>query len=345
MLMMRIRIGIGALSALFLLCLLGFGVGADAPDGGYRVLKKIPVGGEGGWDYLTMDAAARRLYVTRSNRVMVVDVDEGKVVGEVANTPGVHGVALVAKHKRGFTSNGKDSTATVFDLETLREIARPKVGSRPDAILYDPSSDRVFTFNAGSKDATALAAADGKAAGTVDLGGRPESGVADEKGMVYVNIMDKNEVAAVDAHKLQVKARWPLDAGKNPTGIAMDRVKRRLFVTCRNEKMVILDADGGKILATLAIGKGTDACAFDPSSGRAFSSNGDGTLTVVEEQPPDHFRVVANVKTQAGAKTMALDAKTHNVLLAAVRYKPAAEGAKGRPQPEPDSFAILVVGK
>lgn len=343
--MIRIRICMLALPAILLLSLMGLGVGAEAPDEGYRILKKIPVGGEGGWDYLTMDAAARRLYITRSSRVMVLDVEEGKVVGEVAKTPGVHGVALVPKHKRGFTSNGGDATATVFDLDTSREIARTKVGNRPDAILYDPASDRVFTFNAGSKDATALAAADGKAAGTVELGGRPESGVADEKGLVYVNIVDKSEVVVFDSNKLQVKDRWSLDSGKGPTGIALDRVKRRLFVTCRNEKMVILDANSGKTLATLPIGKGTDACAFDPGTCRAFSSNGDGTLTVVEEQPADHFRVAANVQTQVGARTMALDTKTHNILLAAVRYKAAAAGEKGRPRPEPDSFTILVVGK
>jgi DNA-binding beta-propeller fold protein YncE len=339
------RIFIRALPALLLLSLLGFRVGAEAPDGGYRILKKIPVGGEGGWDYLTVDVAAHRLYITRSNRVVVLDVEEGKVVGEVAKTDGVHGVALVPRHKRGFTSNGKDATATVFDLETLREIARPKVGKGPDAILYDPTSDRVFTFNAGSKDATALEAADGKPAGTVALDGRPESGVSDEKGLVYVNIVDKSEVVVFDAQKLQVKERWSLDSGKGPMGIAMDRSKRRLFVTCRNEKMVVLNADGGKVLDTLPIGKGTDACAFDPGTGRAFSSNGDGTLTVVEEQPADHYRVAAVVPTQAGARTMALDTKTHNVLLAAVRYKPVAPGQKGRPSPEPDSFTILVVGK
>ncbi len=343
--MTRIRICIRTLSALLLLSFLGFGVGAEAPDGGYRILKKIPVGGEGGWDYLTMDAAAHRLYITRSNRVLVLDVEEGKVGGEVAKTAGVHGVALVPKHKRGFTSNGGDATATVFDLETLREIARPKVGSRPDAITYDPASDRVFTFNAGSKDATALEAADGKVAGTVALEGRPESGVADEKGLVYVNIVDKSEVVVFDAQKLQVKERWSLGDGKGPTGIAMDRAKRRLFVTCRNQKMVILNADGGKVLDTLPIGQGTDACAFDPGTGRAFSSNGDGTLTVVEEQPADHYRVAATVPTQRGSRTMALDTKTHNILLAAVRYKPAAPGAKGRPAAEPDSFTILVVGK
>lgn len=341
-----IRIAIRALPALLVLVFAGLAVPDDKTSGSaYRVLKKIPIGGEGGWDYLTMDAASGRLYISRSNRVVVLDVENGKAVGEVSKTPGVHGIALAPKHKRGFTSNGGDSTATVFDLETLREITRTKVGSRPDAILYDPASDRVFTFNAGSKNATAIAAADGSVAGTVDLGGRPESGVSDEKGLVYVNIVDKSEVVVFDAKKLTVKTRWKLDPGKGPTGIAMDRVKRRLFVTCRNEKMMILDGDSGKVLDTLTIGRGTDACAFDPGLGLAFSSNGDGTLTVIEEQPADHYRVAANIKTKPGARTMALDPKTHRVYLASANYQKAAPGAKGRPKIEPDSFAILVVGK
>jgi DNA-binding beta-propeller fold protein YncE len=291
-----------------------------------------------------MDAASRRLYVTRGTRVTVLDVDKGKAVGEVADTPGVHGVAVVPRRNRGFTSNGGDSSVTVFDLKSLRQVMRVKVGSRPDAILYDPASDRVFTLNAGSSDATALAAEDGSVAGTVPLGGRPESAVADTKGKIYVNLVDKSEVVAVDANKLTVTDRWPVAPGKGPMGLAMDTAKRRLFVTCRNEKMVILNADGGSVLDTVPIGKGTDACVFDPEAGRAFSSNGDGTLTVVEEQPAGHFRVAANVKTRVGARTMALDLRTHQVLLATARFKEAAKGGKGRPRPEPNSFVILVVG-
>jgi DNA-binding beta-propeller fold protein YncE len=291
-----------------------------------------------------VDATARRMYISRSTRVMVLDVDTGKLVGEIANTPGVHGVALVPARKRGFTSNGGDSSATYFDLETLREIGRTKVGRGPDAILYDPASDRVFTFNAGSKDATALSTEDGKVAGTVELGGRPESGAADGKGMVYVNLVDKSEVVAFDAKELKVKSRWPLDPGKGPAGMAMDRNKRRLYVTCRNEKMVVLDADNGKILATPTIGKGTDACAFDPGTGLAYSSNGDGTLTVVEEQPADQFRVVANVPTQQGSRTMALDTKTHRIFLAGAKFQAPQPGQR-RGRMEPDSFSILVVGK
>jgi len=332
------RACIVALSGLVLLPLAA-GRAAE-PESGYHLLKTIHVGGEGSWDYLTVDAASRRLYLSRSNRVMVVDVDTGKVVGEVKDTPGIHGIAVVSKRNKGYTSNGRDSTVTVFDLETLAETSRVKVGSRPDPIIHDPASDRVFTFNAGSMDATAIDTKTDKVVGTVKLGGRPEFAVADEKGMMYVNIVSKNEVVAFDAKELKVKARWPLAGGEKPSGMAMDRARRRLFVTCRNQKMVILDADKGKVISTVRIGKGTDACAFDPGTGLAFSSNGDGTLTIVEEKD-GKFNVVDNVKTQERAKTMALDTKTHNVLLAAAKFKAGA----GRRTVEPDSFVILVVGK
>jgi DNA-binding beta-propeller fold protein YncE len=320
------------------------GVSAEPADATFQVVKKIEVKGEGGWDYLTMDAEAGRLYISRSNRVVVVDVEKGKVVGEVAKTPGIHGVAIDPKRKKGFTSNGGDSTVTIFDLETLKEISRVEVGKKPDAIIYDPASDRIFTFNAGSSDATALAAEDGKVAGTVKLGGKPEFAVADEKGMVYVNIEDKDEVVAIDSKKLEVKNRWKLAPGKEPTGLSMDRKKRRLFVSCHNEKMVVLNADNGKVLDTAPIGKGTDASIFDQSAGLAFSSNGDGTLTVIEEKPADKYHVVTNVATQAGAKTMALDTKTHLIYLGAARYK-APEAGQRRGKMEPDSFVVLVVGK
>jgi DNA-binding beta-propeller fold protein YncE len=338
------RISIWVLPALVFLFCADFGARAEPPESPYKVLKKIPVGGEGGWDYLTMDAAGRRLYIARANRVTVVDVDEGKVVGEVANTPGIHGVALDLKRKKGYTSNGGDATVTIFDLETLKELARPKVGMRPDAIIYDPASDRVFTFNAGSSDTTAISAETGNVDGTIKLGGKPEFAVADEKGQVFVNLEDKSEVVALDSKKLKETNRWPMAPGKNPSGLSMDRAKRRLFATCHNEMMVVLDADSGKVLDTPAIGKGTDASAFDPGTGLAYSSNGDGTLTVVEEQPADHYRVAANVKTQDGARTMALDTKTHNVYLVTARFKPAVPGERRRAQ-EPDSFEILVVGK
>lgn len=337
-------IRIGAMAS-FVVVAAAMGRAGEPAERGYHVIKKFEIGGEGGWDYLTMDSGTGRLFIARSDRVMVLDVETGKVEGEITKTLGIHGVALAPKHKKGFTSNGGDSTVTVFDLETLKETGRVSVGKRPDAIIYDPASDRVFTFNAGSKDATALAAEDGTVAGTVALGGKPEFAVADEKGMVYVNIEDKNEVVAIDSKNLKVKERHKIAPGEEPTGIAMDREKRRLFVTCHNEKMVVLDADSGKVVGTPAIGKGTDACVFDPGVGLAFSSNGDGTLTLVEAKPHDQYEVVANVATQAGARTMALDPKTHSIYLVTARFKPLAAGERGRPKIEPNSFVVLVVGK
>ena len=319
---------------------------ARPPVPDYHLVKQIRLGGEGGWDYLTVDPEARRLYITRFNRVMVVDLETEKLVGEVANTRGVHGVALVPKLGRGFTSNGGDSTVTVFDLKTLAEVDRIKVGNRPDAILYDPATGRVFTFNAGSRDATAIDAASGKVVGAVKLGGKPEFAAADGKGQVYVNIEDHHEVVALDAQHLEVKARWPVTPGKEPAGLAIDPAHRRLFSTCHNRMMVVLDADSGRVVAQPAIGRGTDACTFDPGTGLAFSSNGDGTLTVVQEETPDQFRVVANVQTRPGARTMALDPRTHTIYLVTARAKPAPPAARGerrRPTFEPGSFVVLVV--
>jgi len=258
----------------------------------------------------------------------------------------VHGIALAPEFNRGFTSNGQDATVTVFDLKTLKETERVKVGMRPDAIIYDPATKRVFTMNAGSRDASAIDAESAKVVGAVKLDGRPEFAVADGKGTVFVNLEDKDQVLAFDSRELSVKNRWDLPGGKEPAGLAMDRKNRRLFVTCHNEKMLILDADSGKVVDSPAIGRGTDAATFDPETKLAFSSNGDGTLTVVEEETPDKFHVVANVKTQLGARTMALDAKTHNILLVTAAAKPAEPGAKrGRPSFEPNSFVVLVVGQ
>jgi DNA-binding beta-propeller fold protein YncE len=328
------------LAALALLGVYGFGGGAERTDTEYRLLKTIKLGGEGSWDYLSMDPDGRRLYIARGNRIMVVDVDDGKLVGEIANTPGVHGLALDTKRGQGFTSNGGDSTASIVDLKTLKEKTRIKVGKGPDFITYDPASERAFTFNAGGKDATAISGVTGQVDGSVELGGRPEAAIADEKGMVYVNIVDKHAVVAFDAKNLKVVSRWPIAPAKTPVGIAIDKTKRRLFVTCRGDSpaMVIMNADSGKILSSLPIGKGTDAAAFDPATGLAFSSNGgDANVTVVEEAKAGEFRVAGNVNSQSGAKTMALDTKTHNL------YLVTAKGT-GKQQ-EPGSFVLLVVGK
>jgi YVTN family beta-propeller protein len=340
------RLCAGILVGLSLLLCLTAAIAA-APAPAYHLVKTIAVGGEGGWDYLNVDGSAHRLYVARSNRVTVVDVDKGAVVGEIANTPGVHGVALIPREHRGFTSNGGDDTVTVFDTQTLKELDRVKVGSRPDAIIFDRSTSRVFTFNGGSNDATAIDAATSKVVGTIALGGRPEFAVSGGDGTIFVNIEDKSEIVAFDAKALTVKGRWPLAPGDGPSGIAYDRTNHRLFSVCSNEKMVVMDSQTGKVVTTVPIGKGPDAAGFD--SGLVFSPNGrDGTLTVIQEETPDTFTVVATVPTQVSARTMALDRRSHTIYLAAARFAPKPAGAtpqRGRPNIEPNSFVILVVGR
>jgi DNA-binding beta-propeller fold protein YncE len=324
---------------------------AAAPQG-YHVLKTFEVGGDGGWDYLTFDGDAHRLFLSRSSHVMVVDTESGKVAGDIPDTEGVHGIALVPEAGRGFTSNGRAGKSTIFDLKTLKTIGTVETGKNPDAILYDPFSKRVFTFNGGSGDATAIDAAEGKAAGTVELGGKPESGASDGAGHVFVNVEDKSEVVEFDPKSLKVLAHWPLAPGEEPTGMAIDRVHHRLFVGCHNQKMVILDTESGKVIATPEIGKGVDASAFDEGTACAFASCGDGTLTVVHEKDPMTFEVVENANTERGARTMALDPKTHTIYLATAKFeepKPPKEGeateGRRRPSMVPGSFKLLVVGK
>src|SRR5215470_10752351 len=226
---------------------------------GYHILHTWTLGGDGGWDYMKIDPEARRLYIARATRVMVINADSGESVGEVADTPGVHGVALVPDIGKGFASNGREDTVSVFDLKTLKTVNKIKVGNRPDAIWYDAASKRVFTFNAGSQDATAIDASRQTVVGTVPLGGKPEFAASDGKGTVYVNIENKNQLVAFDANQLTVKQSWPLPGCDEPSGLAMDKKNRRLFVGCGNKVMPVVDADSGKILATLPIGDGVDA--------------------------------------------------------------------------------------
>ena len=265
------------------------------------------------------------------------------------NTSGVHGIALAREFDKGFTSNGRDASVTIFDLKTLKILSQVKVGQNPDAILYDPTSKRIFTFNGTSKDTTAIDAKSGTVAGTLALGGRPESGVADGHGKIFVNIEDKGQVVEFDSRKLTIDATWSLSPGEEPTGIAMDLKHRRLFVGCANKLMAVMNADNGKLIATLPIGEGVDATAFDSETQLALSSNGAGTLTVVHEDTPDKFSVLENAATQRGARTMALDQKTHKVYLITAEFgpppAPTAEQPRPRPPMIPGSFTLLVFGR
>jgi len=313
----------------------------------YHVVRHIPIGGEGGWDYLTVDSASHRLFVSHADRVNVVDLDKGTVAGTIANTQGVHGIAVAPALHRGFISDGKTSTVTVFDLNTLATIAELKTtGERPDAILFEPVSSRVFTFNAGGSNTTAFDAATGAVAGTIALGGKPEFAVSDGKGRVFVNIEDTSELVAFDAASLTVVTRWKLAPCEEPSGLAIDRAHSRLFSGCDNKVMAISDATNGKLLTTVPIGEGVDGDAFDPTMNVAFSANGrSATLTVVRETSPDHFEVVANVPTLPGARTMAIDEATHHVYLPTAKFGPLPEPTAERPHPRPPvlpgSFEIL----
>src|SRR5271170_5100599 len=310
---------------------------------GYKVVSIYKVGGEGGWDYLIADAAARRLYISRGTHVIVLDLDSGKSIGDIADTPGVHGIALAPELGRGFTSNGREGTVSIFDLKTLATSSKVKVGENPDAILYDPATKRVFTFNGRSQDSTAIDASSGKVLGTIKLDGKPEFAASDDKGKIFVNIEDKSELVAIDPNKLEVTAKWPLAPCEEPSGLSIDRKNRRLFVGCGNKMMAVVDADSGKVLATPVIGDGVDATTFDAETGLAFASCGaDGVLTVVKEESPDKFIVAENVTTQKGARTLALDAKTHNVFVVTAQFgeRPPATADNPRPRPAivPDSF-------
>lgn len=322
---------------------------ARAADPGYHVIQTYKLGGDGGWDYLTLDSSSRRLYISRATHVIVIDADTGKPVGDIADTPGVHGIALAPELNRGFISNGKEGTVTIFDLQTLKAITKIKVGDNPDAILYDPASKRVFTFNGRSHDSTALEAAKGTVLGTIKLEGKPEFAASDGKGEIFVNIEDKSQLDAIDANTLEIKSHWPLAPCQEPSGLALDRKNRRLFAGCDNKMMAVVDADSGKVLTTLPIGDGVDADGFDPDNGFAFASCGDGHLTIVHEESPSKFSVVQNVTTMEGARTMAFDDKTHKVFLVTAKFGPPPPPTAEQPHPRhsilPDSFEVLVVGK
>ena len=320
-----------------------------AGSSGYHVSKKTVLGGDGGWDYLTVDAKARRIYISRGTHVMVVDADSAAVVGDIPGTNGVHGIAIASDMDKGFISDGRDNNVTIFDTKTLRVLGTAPTGKNPDAIIFDPASKRVFAFNGSSKDTTAIDAKTGTVAGTIPLGGKPEFAAADEKGHVFVNIEDTSEIVQFDSNKLTVENRWKIAPGEEPSGLALDRKHRRLFSVCSNKLMVVVNADTGAVVTTLPIGQGTDAAGFDPETGFAFSSNGEGTLTVVHEDSPDKFSVVDTVATQLRARTMALDTKTHQVFTVTAQFGPPPAATAQQPRPRapmvPGSFTLLTVSR
>ena len=319
---------------------------AYAQSDHFAVTRRISIGGEGGWDYLTPDPARGRLFVTHGTSVVVVDEDSGKILGTIPDTPRVHGVELVDTLGRGFTTNGGDDTVTMFDLESLAVLDRIRIpGNNPDAVLYDPASKRLFTFNGSSSDATAIDPATAKVVGSIDLGGKPETGVADGTGRVYVNIEDASELKVFDARSLEVAATWPLAPCEEPTGLALDNETHRLFVACSNEMLAIVDAETGALVTTVPVGAGCDGVKFDPELHLAFASAGeDAVLTVVREKSANAFEVVANVPTQTGARTLGLDLERHAIFLSTAEVDPSApHDARGRPGYRPDSFMVLVV--
>ena len=316
---------------------------------GYHLNKKFLLGGEGGWDYLTVDDASRRLYVTHNDRVHVLNADTLNLIGEVTKTEGIHGVAIASEFGRGFTSNGRASTVSIFDLNTLKVIGEIAVGRNPDAIRFDPFSKRVFVFNGISHDASVIDAATGELIATIPLGGKPEFSVADGLGHVYVNNEDTSAVMTIDSKTLEILSNWPISPGESPTGLAIDTENRRLFSVCRNKLMIVLDADDGTILTSLPIGGGCDGCIFDPERKLAFSSNGEGTMTIVREESSTFFTVLGTVDTQRGARTMTIDLKTHSLFLPTAEYgptpQPTAEQPKPRPPVLPNTFVILQIQK
>ncbi len=332
--------------AAFATVLLLLPLSTQAPIANYHVTATYLLGGEGGWDYLTYDTSARRLFISRATHVMVVDPETGKMIGDVAKTPGVHGIALAPELNKGFTSNGADGTVTVFELSTLKALDTIATGAKnPDGIAYDSVTQRVFTFNGGSNDATAIDARTNRVVATIPLGGRPEFPAVDGRGTIYDNVESTNEIVAIDARTARIIKRYPLGSCKSPSGLSMDQAHRRLFTACDGE-MGIVDADSGDVIATVPTGAGTDATRFDANTGFAFASNGRAaTLTVVHEDNPDHYTVVQNAQTVAGARTMALDPASGNVFLVTAKLieNPNATSYRDRYRVVPGTFELLVV--
>jgi DNA-binding beta-propeller fold protein YncE len=317
--------------------------GLQGQDGPYHAGKEIPIGGEGGWDYLSIDAAAHRLYVSHATHVVVIDTVATKVVGDIPDTPGVHGFAIAADLGRGFSSNGRENKASIVDLKTLKLIQKVDTGENPDAILYEPARHEVYTMNGRGKSATVIDAQSGQVVATIPLEGKPESAQADSKaGRVYINIEDMNAIQVIDTATHKVVATWPIAPGEAATGMAFDPATHRLFIGCDNKLMLMIDSATGKIIYSVPVGEGVDSTWFDPATKLAFTSNGEaGTVTVAHEDSASVLKVVQTLKTRPGARTMALDPSTHTIYLAATDYEPQPAGAKGRPKAIVGTFRVL----
>jgi YVTN family beta-propeller protein len=313
----------------------------------YQFAGQIPIGGEGGWDILTIDPATNRLYLSHSTKVVVVDLSKNTVAGEITDTPGVHAFVAVPEVQRGFSSNGKESKSSVVDLTTLNTVSKIDTGSNPDAVVYEPRHGEVYVFNHTANSVTVIEAKSATVSATIQLQGNPEFAAVDEKaGRIYCNIEDKNEVAVIDLDKHEVVAHWSLAPGEGPSGIALDARHHRLFSGCHNKMMTMLDTERGKVIATVPIGAGVDGCAFDDSMQLAFASCGDGTMTIAKEEAPNKLVVVQILKTERGARTMALDPKSHKIFLPSAQFQPTpstSPGASpGRPSVVPNTLKLLV---
>ena len=324
---------------LIVLLISGFSLSAQS---NYRIINKISLPGEGFWDYISIDEGNGKIYASHSSVVQVVDIRTGKQVGEIPDTKGVHGIAIAPELNKGFTSNGRDSSVTVFNLVSLEVAKKIKVtGQNPDAILYDSFSKRVFTGNGRSASFSVIDAVNEEEITTIPLDGKPEAIVTDGKGKIYVNIEDKSCINVIDATTLKVISHWPINPGEEPSGLALDNKTHRLVSVCGNKLMVIVDALSGKVLTTLPIGEGCDGAAFDPFYKRVYSSNGEGTMTVVQEENENSFKVLETIPTQPSARTIALDRTTHHIYMPAAEFESAPADNNRRPAVKPNSFAIL----
>jgi len=341
--------GIALLAAFLILAGSALFVGrgtAASPGAGYHMVKKITLGGEGGWDYFTVDPATHRIFIPRQTHMLVLDPD-GKVLSDMPNFKGTHAVDFAPELKRGFTSNGGAHSVTIFDMGTLQIIKEVAIPNRnPDAILYDPASKRVFAFNDGKDhEATAIDAKTGEVVGSIPIDGKLETGQADGAGRVYVNNEDKNEIAQIDSKTLKVLNNWPIAGCNEPAGLAIDTAHKRLFAGCHNQVIAVVDYTNGKVVATIPIGTGVDANRYDPGTGLVFASCGDGTITVAHEDSPDKYTVVQTIMTQRGARTMALDTKNHNVYTVTAELgppgPPTAEIPRPRPTIVPNTFVFM----